>query len=72
MPSCRGRRRHWNLGWECWLAVDGDEPAAAAGVFVAEGVGYIGFAATLAEHRGKGAQNALLAERIDHAREVGL
>jgi GNAT superfamily N-acetyltransferase len=61
----------WNLGWECWLAVDGDEPAAAAGLFVSEGVGYIGFAATLPEHRGKGAQNALLAERIERAREVG-
>ncbi len=40
-------------------------------LFVSEGVGYIGFAATLPEHRGKGAQNALLAERIDHAREMG-
>ena len=43
----------------------------AAGVFIAEGVGYLGFAATLPEHRGKGGQNALLAERIDHAREAG-
>ena len=40
-------------------------------LFVEEGVGYLGFAATLAEHRGKGAQNALLAARIDHARELG-
>jgi GNAT superfamily N-acetyltransferase len=60
-----------SLGWECWLAVDGDEPAAAAGLFISEGVGYIGFAATLREHRGKGAQNALLAARIDHARQAG-
>jgi GNAT superfamily N-acetyltransferase len=60
-----------NLGWDCWLALDGDEPAAAAGVFIAEGVGYLGFAATLPEHRGKGGQNALLAERIDHARAAG-
>jgi GNAT superfamily N-acetyltransferase len=60
-----------NLGWDCWLALDGDEPAAAAGVFMAEGVGYLGFAATLPEHRGMGGQNALLAERIDHAREAG-
>ena len=54
-----------DLGWDCWLALDGDEPAAAAGLFVAEGVGYLGFAATLPEHRGKGGQNALLAARID-------
>ena len=46
-------------------------PAAAAGVFLAEGVGYLGFAATLPEHRGKGGQNALLAARIRHAREAG-
>ena len=59
------------VGWDCWLALDGDVPAAAAGVFVAEGVGYLGFAATLPEHRGKGGQNALLAARIRHAREAG-
>ena len=59
------------LGWDCWLALDGDEPAAAAGLYVAEGVGYLGFAATLPEHRGKGGQNALLAVRIRHAREAG-
>ena len=51
--------------------MDGDEQAAAAGVYIDEGVGYLGFAATLAEHRGKGAQNALLAKRIEHARAAG-
>ena len=59
------------LGWDCWLAVDGDEPVAAAGVFMSEGAAYLGFAATLAEHRGKGAQGALLAARIEHARAAG-
>jgi GNAT superfamily N-acetyltransferase len=63
--------RAWTVGWDCWLALDGDEPAAVAGLFAAEGVGYLGFAATLAEHRGKGGQNALLAARMDHAREAG-
>ena len=58
-------------GWDCWIALDGDRPAAAAGVFIAEDVGYLGFAATLPEHRGKGGQNALLATRIQHARESG-
>ena len=61
----------YKVGWDCWLALDGDEPAAAAGVYMAEGVGYLGFAATLPEHRGKGAQSALLAERIRHARAAG-
>jgi GNAT superfamily N-acetyltransferase len=58
-------------GWDCWLALDGDEPVAAAGVFIADGVCYLGFAATLPEHRGKGGQGALLAQRIRHARELG-
>ncbi len=61
----------YELGWDCWLALEGDEPAAAAGVFIAEGVAYLGFAATLPDHRGKGGQSALLAERIDHARAAG-
>jgi GNAT superfamily N-acetyltransferase len=58
-------------GWDCWLALDGDVPIGAAGVFLAEGIGYLGLAATLPEHRGKGAQNALLAARISHARAAG-
>jgi len=61
----------YTVGWDCWLALDGDEPAAAAGVYMAEGVGYLGFAATLPEHRGKGGQSALLAARVRHARAVG-
>ncbi|MCY7301878.1 MAG: GNAT family N-acetyltransferase [Thermoleophilia bacterium] len=59
------------LGWDCWLALDGDEPAAAAGLYASEAVGYLGFAATLPAHRGKGGQSALLAERIQHARAIG-
>jgi len=58
-------------GWRCWLALDGDEPASAAAMYVAEGAAYLGFAATLPEHRGKGAQNALLAERIEQAAAEG-
>jgi len=58
-------------GWRCWLALDGDEPGSAAAIYVAEGTAYLGFAATLPEHRGKGAQSALLAERIAHAAAVG-
>jgi GNAT superfamily N-acetyltransferase len=59
------------VGWDCWLALDGDEAAGAAGVYLANGIGYLGFAATLPEHRGKGSQSALLARRIDHAHEQG-
>jgi GNAT superfamily N-acetyltransferase len=58
-------------GWDCLLALDGDEPAGAAGTFVSERAAYLGFAATLTEHRGKGAQTALLAERIRRAGRAG-
>lgn len=60
-----------DVGWDCLLALDGDEAAGAAAIYVAEGVGYLGFAATLAEHRGKGAQSALLTERIRRAAAAG-
>lgn len=58
-------------GWLCLVAFDGDEPAGAAALLVADGVGYLGLAGTLAAHRGKGAQSALLAERIRRAAQLG-
>ncbi len=58
-------------GWLCLVAFDGDEPAAAAALLVTDGVGYLGLAGTLAEQRGKGAQSALLAERIRRAAQLG-
>jgi GNAT superfamily N-acetyltransferase len=58
-------------GWQCWVAFDGDEPAGAGALFAAEGVAYLGFAGTLPEHRGKGAQSTLLAARIRRAAELG-
>lgn len=60
-----------DAGWICWLALDGDEPASTAAMYVAEEAGFLGFAATLPEHRGKGAQGALLSERIRRAAELG-
>lgn len=53
-----------DAGWDCWLALEGEVPAAAAGVFIADGVGYLGFAATLRDHRGKGAQFAQGSQRL--------
>ncbi|HWC28123.1 MAG TPA: GNAT family N-acetyltransferase [Solirubrobacteraceae bacterium] len=58
-------------GWRWWLARDGDEPVGAGGLFVCENAGYLGFGATLPEHRGKGAQGALLAARIRRAAGLG-
>ena len=57
--------------WTCWLAYAGDEPAAAAALYCEDGAGYLGIAATAPEHRGQGAQTALIAARIERARELG-
>jgi GNAT superfamily N-acetyltransferase len=59
-------------GWHLFLAYDGDEPAGAAALFAHNGVGWFGAAATLPEHRQKGAQSALLAARIERALALGL
>lgn len=59
-------------GWHCFLGLEGEQ-AVATGALYAEGeAGWLGFAATLPEHRRRGAQNALLAARIGRARELGL
>ena len=57
-------------GWICWLALADGEAAGAAALFVDDGAGYLGYAGTAPEHRGKGAQSALLATRIRRAREL--
>jgi GNAT superfamily N-acetyltransferase len=55
-----------------FLAFDGDEPAGAGALYVGDGIGWLGLAATLPEHRRKGAQSAILAARIRTAGEAGL
>jgi len=57
--------------WTCWIAYARDEPVGAAALFVDQGAGYLGYAGTLPEHRGKGAQGGLLAARLPRARELG-
>ena len=58
-------------GWTCWVAYDDGRPAGAAALYVDGGAGYLGYAGTVPEHRGKGAQSALLAVRINDAGERG-
>jgi GNAT superfamily N-acetyltransferase len=58
-------------GWHCFVAYDGDVPAATAATFVAGHVAWFGVAGTLPELRGRGAQNALLAARVEAARRAG-
>jgi GNAT superfamily N-acetyltransferase len=58
--------------WHLLLARDGTVPVGAGALFVLAGTGWLGAAGTVPEHRGKGAQGALLAARIALARELGL
>lgn len=58
-------------GWHCFVAFHGAEPAGAGALYVTGKVGWLGIAATVPEHRRKGAQNAILAARIDAAAEAG-
>jgi GNAT superfamily N-acetyltransferase len=58
-------------GWTCYVAYDGETAAGAGALFVHEQVGWLGFAATLPELRGRGAQSVILAVRIEDARRQG-
>jgi len=58
-------------GWGCYLAYDGDLPVAAGAVFVRGRHAWLGQATTLADHRRRGGQSALMAARIGAARAAG-
>jgi GNAT superfamily N-acetyltransferase len=57
--------------WHCFVAFDGDEPAGAGALFVTGKVGWLGIGATVPEHRGKCAQTAIIAKRIEAAVQLG-
>jgi GNAT superfamily N-acetyltransferase len=58
-------------GWSCYVAYDADVPAGAGALYVHERIGWLGFGATLPQFRGRGAQSAILAARIEEARRLG-
>lgn len=58
--------------WHCFVAYDGDEPAGVGALFVSGSAGWLGFGATLPEKRGRGAQSAILATRINRAADLSL
>jgi GNAT superfamily N-acetyltransferase len=58
-------------GWSCYVAYDAEAPAGAGALFVEGAVGWLGFGATLPDYRGRGAQSAILAARIEEARQQG-
>jgi hypothetical protein len=55
------------LNWHHYLAYEGGEPVATGATYIDREWAWLDMASTLAEHRGKGAQGALLARRIDDA-----
>jgi GNAT superfamily N-acetyltransferase len=65
LPACR------DAGFTTYGAWDGSELVAAATLFVGNGIGTLSGAATLPEHRGRGAQGALMARRMRDAAAAG-
>ncbi|MFL6711854.1 MAG: GNAT family N-acetyltransferase [Sulfurifustis sp.] len=53
--------------WLCIGAFLGTEPVGAAAAYIAAGYAWLGFAATLPDHRRRGAQQAMLALRLREA-----
>jgi hypothetical protein len=58
-------------GWQHYLAWDGSRPVAAAALYVRDGAGWLGMASTLPAARRRGAQGALMAQRIEDGRALG-
>jgi GNAT superfamily N-acetyltransferase len=60
------------LGWHVFVAHDGERAVGGGALFATGATGWLGIAGTLADARGRGAQSAIIAARIDRARELGL
>ncbi|MBX3274275.1 MAG: hypothetical protein KF729_28670 [Sandaracinaceae bacterium] len=58
-------------GWHVYVALDGARVAAAGGLYVEGAAANLAFAATRPEHRGRGAQSALMARRLRLALDLG-
>ena len=58
-------------GWKHYMAFDGERPVATGALFVRKDIGWLGIAATLASHWGRGAQGALMARRIQDGAAMG-
>jgi GNAT superfamily N-acetyltransferase len=57
--------------WHVYFATLGGQPIATGALFVQGDVAYLGYGATLPEHRGQGLQRMLLAKRIRVALALG-
>lgn len=57
--------------WHVFMSFEGDEPVGTGALFVSNGCGWTDFGATSPRFRQRGSQAALLAARIEYARELG-
>ena len=57
--------------WRCFMAFDDTTPVATGAVFIDGKSAWLGMGATLSSHRGRGAQSAILAARINAAIDAG-
>jgi len=58
-------------GWRHYLGYDGNDPVSAGALYVSDNIGWLGFGATLPDHRGRGGQSAIMARRIRDAAQLG-
>jgi GNAT superfamily N-acetyltransferase len=58
-------------GWRHYMAFDGDAPAATGALYVWGDYAWVDFATTLPQFRKRGAQSAILAQRVRDAAELG-
>lgn len=58
--------------WHHYMAYDNNVPVATAAFYLSGEYAWFDFAATHPEHRGKGAQSALLEKRIEDCRALGV
>ena len=58
-------------GWSHYLAYEGDMPMACGALFIRNKVGWLGIGGTLPAYRQRGAQGALMAQRIRDAAALG-
>jgi hypothetical protein len=59
------------VGWSHYVGYDGDRPVAAGAMYVADGLGWLGWGSTRESHRGRGGQSAIFAARMREARDLG-
>lgn len=58
-------------GWQHYVAFDQAQPVATGVLYTVNRVGYLGWAATLEAHRGRGVQRALIQRRVNDAFNLG-